>query len=392
MDSPYALSKIMIKNKMDNDKSHNIAYHICGHGNHKIQGKSKHYTHLTNKHFIPKSMKKHKIDKEITYVIGDLKPKYAHLHGSGLSDFFKSGFKKVGNSVKSSYNYLKDNVTANDIKNLASKAVDMYSNKTGTFIKNLIPGSDENATRSHVGEKHAILKLPNNQHGIASYMGPGTDVITRLKKGDKPRTLADKVAQRHDIDYMLSANASTKAEQEKLIREADRRMINKLKQLEKDKSDDPFNIQIGMKAIQGKVLGEDLGILPKDEFSGNLKTYTDHDLDLLLKNRDQLQLEGYGKIDHKLINKFRNMHDKYVLIGGNDTSDFFNSFAAGFLYPYKKLGGLISAIPGVGTAVGPIIQTVATAADSLIDPKYKVLDRAFGAGKRKRGRPRKTKQ
>ena len=42
-------------------------------------------------------MKKHKIDKHLTYVIGDLKPKYSHLHGSGLGDQFRSGFNKVKN-------------------------------------------------------------------------------------------------------------------------------------------------------------------------------------------------------------------------------------------------------------------------------------------------------
>jgi hypothetical protein len=101
-----------------------------------------------------------------------------------------------------------------------------YSSNLGTDLKNLIPSSDATARPSFPGEKHTILKLPNGRTGIANYMGPGTNVIERLKRGDKGRTPADTVAKRHDIDYTLASGKATKEEQLKAVRNADNRMIN----------------------------------------------------------------------------------------------------------------------------------------------------------------------
>ena len=71
-------------------------------------------------------------------------------------------------------------------------------------IKNAIPHSDSNARAGYPGENHAILKLPNGMPGIANFMGPGTQVVKRLQRGDPPRTASDKTAMRHDIDYGLA--------------------------------------------------------------------------------------------------------------------------------------------------------------------------------------------
>ena len=548
MDSPYALSKIMIKDSMNKDDQNKLCNRICGSGaKSKKTGKSTNYMHLSNKHFIPKTMKKHKIDKHLTYVIGDLKPKYSHLHGSGLGDWFRSGFNKVKDTIQSGVNYLKNNVTAENVKNVANKAVDAVTSDTGTAIINhIIPDSDVNARPVFPGEKHAILKLPNGKNGIANYCGPNTNVIARLNRGDPPRTKTDAVAKRHDIDYMLASAEPTKELHLEKIREADNRMINKLKQIEAEHGDDQRNIMLGMKLIQAKVFGEDAGVLDKSKFAGELRNFSDEDKNLLISNRDQLQTEGYGKVNPKLVKKFRKFYEKhsgsglfdnmkskltnakdYILnpkntistlnhlntinnvmnnpnlimnkdkktmedmkklmthingrgfhefieslprsthsgmkdpndihpddprffapgrindlslyrhyisskingkgflnepigalahipkgyvspdlalrdlhsiykdhkMSGGSFNDFIQSFAHGFSFIPKHLGSLASLIPGVGMVAGPVIQMAGKLIDSQIDPKYKVLDRAFGlgAGKRKRGRPRKNK-
>ena len=171
-----------------------------------------------------------------------------------------------------------------------------YSSNLGTDLKNLIPSSDATARPSFPGEKHAILKLGNGRPGIANYMGPGTNVIERLKRGDMGRTPADTVAKRHDIDYTLASGKSTKEEQLKAIRNADNRMVNSLKQIASGKhgGDSQLNIQTGLRLIQAKKIGEDLGVLSRSKFAGQLETIPQADQVLLLNNQQELEQEGYG--------------------------------------------------------------------------------------------------
>ena len=63
------------------------------------------------------------------------------------------------------------------------------------------------------GEKHAIIYDPVKKKYIASnYIGPSTDLLTRLKSKNKeerePIVKADKVAQAHDIRYTLSKDVN----------------------------------------------------------------------------------------------------------------------------------------------------------------------------------------
>ena len=45
------------------------------------------------------------------------------------------------------------------------------SGPVGTFVKNIIPSSDDTARPAFQGEKHAILRLSNGRMGIANFMG-----------------------------------------------------------------------------------------------------------------------------------------------------------------------------------------------------------------------------
>ena len=160
--------------------------------------------------------------------------------------------------------------------------------------QNLIPSSDKNARPAYPGERHAILQLPNGMPGVANYMGPGTEVIKRLKRGDPPRTKSDKVAMMHDIQYMKAVASKDKATQNKLVRDADKRMVNSLNRIAKNKGDARKNIFQGRRLIQAKMKAEDLRLMKKGSFGGDLENVPQGDMLLLNQNEQKLQQEGYG--------------------------------------------------------------------------------------------------
>jgi hypothetical protein len=101
---------------------------------------------------------------------------------------------------------------------------------------------------------------------------------------------------RHDIDYALAKGSKNKQEQVKKIREADKRMVIKLNQIAKNKGDAKKNIFQGRRLIQAKMAGEDLGIMNKGSFSGDLGKISDSDKILLMSKKAGLEQEGYGML------------------------------------------------------------------------------------------------
>ena len=172
-----------------------------------------------------------------------------------------------------------------------------------TSIKNSIPLSDQNGRPSFNGEHHAVLKLDGARTGIANFMGPGTEVIKRLSRGDPPRTASDQTAMRHDIDYMEASFEPTVEKQKVLIRTADKRMIDKLKQIEANKADSRFNTLQGKKLIQAKVAAEDRGIISPSRFAGPLAAPNPGDKEILSAAKDKLIQQGYGKHPVDLLKK-----------------------------------------------------------------------------------------
>jgi hypothetical protein len=133
--------------------------------------------------------------------------------------------------------------------------------------------------------------------GIGNWIGPNTAVIKRAKRGgkggDKGRTPTDSVAKMHDIDFTLAADAPTKKEQLQLVRQADERMINSMNRIAKDKADTKFNIALGRRAIQAKVMAENAGLMSRDKFAGPLENISESDKMALLEARGQ---SGYGML------------------------------------------------------------------------------------------------
>jgi hypothetical protein len=146
------------------------------------------------------------------------------------------------------------------------------------------------------GEKHAIIYDPiKKKYTAANYIGPGTDLLVRLRRGDPPITKADKVAMSHDISYSLSKDVNS-------IRAADAKMVKKLKELRKNKEDSAFNTipaQIGIQA--NELLAKILPTKYFDKFVNYMTNYKEensklsNDDQFLLQNKlKELESEGYG--------------------------------------------------------------------------------------------------
>lgn len=159
-------------------------------------------------------------------------------------------------------------------------------------LVNMLPSSDVSYPLFE-GEKHVPL-IVNGRPRVASYVGPATQIIKRLRRGDKPLTETDVVAQLHDINYSLAQNLDD-------VRSADIRMIEKLKQIEKNKGDSKINILLGKKGIETKVYLENKGLLDKNKFfDNNYGSLSEEDKQLLENKRNELIQKGYGISKQKL--------------------------------------------------------------------------------------------
>ena len=267
----------------------------------------------------------------------DFKKKSDDMDGEGIMDIARGIYNKG--------------------KKLFGKASDLYSSEAGTAIKNLIPPSDETGRDAFSGEKHAILELKNGKFGMANYMGPGTQLVKRLRRGDPPRTKSDKVAMRHDIDYALASGLSNKEAQVKAIREADERMVSSLNRISNENGDSKKNIFQGRRLIQGKMAAEDAGLMQKGSFGGDLKKISDDDKILLMSKRAGLNQEGYGlpgqELKRKLIKQMRKKGGRMSKSKSYGTSKGYQ-LKGGFLSLLAPLLGTVARSVGTSLLGGVI--------------------------------------
>jgi hypothetical protein len=161
--------------------------------------------------------------------------------------------------------------TAGDVKNYVGKTF----TKWGAQMYSKLMGRGDKVTDNRMlGEMHGLLELPNGKYAFANYMGPGTQVLTRLKRGDKGMTPVDKLAKIHDIDYAL---ATTPAQ----VREADAQFIAGLEKA-RNQGEKTHNIRQGQlmvpkaayERLTGKTLFNDLkGPGPNGPFLKSKRRY-----------------------------------------------------------------------------------------------------------------------
>lgn len=150
-------------------------------------------------------------------------------------------------------------------------------------VNTLLPNS-KNKLRD--GERHSIMWTKNGFEP-ASFMGPGTDIIGKIRDGVKPLNQSDRVSMAHDLRYSLASNAEG-------VRKADLKMVKKLNSIQKNKGDYRFNILMGKIPIQAKMKLEDLGVVGRQTFAsyGGLK---DDEIPIAKAKLNELEQKGYGK-------------------------------------------------------------------------------------------------
>jgi hypothetical protein len=124
-------------------------------------------------------------------------------------------------------------------------------------------------------------------------MGPGTNIIKRIKDNDEPLSEVDKTSEAHDIRYWLSNTATA-------VREADNIMINKIDEIEKLGTDSQFNIAQA-KLMKAKRKLEDMGVMKMGSFA-NWRVRYDTDpiqTQMMRKKLNELKQLGYGKNNRK---------------------------------------------------------------------------------------------
>jgi len=108
--------------------------------------------------------------------------------------------------------------------------------KQAAKIVSLLAGQGKEVVDNRLeGESHGLLRLPNGKFQFANYMGPGTQLIRRLKRGDPGLTPVDRLAKVHDIDYSLATTPQD-------VRKADKVFIKGIKKARKQ-GESTFNIR-----------------------------------------------------------------------------------------------------------------------------------------------------
>jgi len=200
-----------------------------------------------NKSFEPlQNNVKPMIQKEDMIKLQEYKINETTQEGSGFLDVLKNTFK----------------TTKRIGTNIGSKLNNFNNSETGTLAKNIIASllsKSKYQRPGYPGEKHTILTDWDGNRAIANYAGPFTHFKERQRRGDKPVSFIDKVAEKHDSVYDVS-RGNTQA-----IRKADNEMI---KALSSPNLQHPREAMLARNAILGKKLLENVGIRPLPNFSG----------------------------------------------------------------------------------------------------------------------------
>ena len=137
------------------------------------------------------------------------------------------------------------------------------------------------------GERHQIIYLPDGTYNPARFSGPGTQLETRLRRGDKPLSYVDTVAEAHDLRYGL---AQTEAD----VRTADNKMVQLIAQGRRSGKDSNFNLNQA-DLIKAKILLEDKLGVPKSWFASyGREGKPQNVIDLYQNMLNELQQQGFG--------------------------------------------------------------------------------------------------
>jgi hypothetical protein len=183
-----------------------------------------------------------------------------------------------------------------DIFNIKGSGVKDLVKSIPTTVKTRI-NERHGFHRAYDGEVHPMSITTSKKTGrqvlaFNNYLGPNTNVRTRLIKKVKPlpptrgmTKSADEIGYLHDLEFGTARKVGD-------LRPADRRFIRNLKKLRKEGAP-RFNTDIGIKGIQLKNRLEDTGIIRKDKFFNPLKE-DDPVRQIAEREKKRLEQKGYG--------------------------------------------------------------------------------------------------
>ena len=117
-----ALHAILIKKPCNLEEAQATAQEFIKDRKKKFYRETKNYYRFRNipkTHFMPKFYKTKKINKNVSIIIGKLKPESEHLEGSGMLDFFKKKANQVKQTVQN---------VASKVSNIFTPRLDSYNN------------------------------------------------------------------------------------------------------------------------------------------------------------------------------------------------------------------------------------------------------------------------
>lgn len=123
-----------------------------------------------------------------------------------------------------------------------------YSGKANPLARDLYPGE------LHVVEGPGSA-YPTSLH---NFTGPGTDIVSRMRRGDRPVNSTDRVSMLHDIQYLNAKNPED-------VRNADLQALNGFRASQQDK----IVASLAAKAMTAKMKMEDAGLLNPMRYIGN---------------------------------------------------------------------------------------------------------------------------
>ena len=197
------------------------------------------------------------------------------------------------------------------IKNAYSKTNNWLSQKLGNrlftkddgeFGKYMPEPTNEEIQNSSIPEpyKSLYLKNPEVHYFHSNFMGPGTKLLYRLQRNDRPTSVADKFAKQHDIDYFnigkmindgkLNVQDDSKQINDMIIK-ADNDFINGIKNTPAYGKSQVFRSWIGRHIISAKKRLDQLGV-------SNRLTYIDIDKDPKIEVKEDKTEEEKPVVNH----------------------------------------------------------------------------------------------
>lgn len=187
--------------------------------------------------------------------LGNTNDRLVRMSGGGI-------FDRIGQAI----NFISEgSVLKEGVSDILEAGQELAFGPIGTYLSNVASekfNKNPNYRQGFPGEKHALIDTP---WGLtrASYLGPGTNLLARLERGDPPvdgPDGLDALAKVHDIAYGLARTAED-------VRKADDDFLDGLAHVTSSTKMKSFVMGL----FKAKKLAEDVGFLDPSKFAPDIK-------------------------------------------------------------------------------------------------------------------------